>query len=73
MQALSGYKNNAANEFLNLVLNTNHPLILKILNEENTSRKTELVEQVYDLALLGQGLLKGEKLTKFIKRSISLI
>jgi molecular chaperone HtpG len=73
MQIVSGQKNNMMPEFLNLVLNTNHPLITKILNEESTEKKNGLVEQVYDLAMLSQGLLKGEKLTKFIKRSVSLI
>jgi molecular chaperone HtpG len=73
MQAVSGQRNNPMPEFLNLVLNTNHPLVGKILNEENTEKKNGLVEQVYDLAMLSQGLLKGEKLTKFIKRSVNLI
>jgi len=73
MQAVSGQRNNTMPEFLNLVLNTNHPLIGKILNEESTEKKNGLVGQVYDLAMLSQGLLKGEKLTKFIKRSVNLI
>ncbi len=72
MQAVSGQKNMMP-EFLNLVLNTNHPLVGKILNESADEKKNELVEQVYDLALLSQGMLKGEKLTNFIKRSVGLI
>lgn len=72
MQAVSGQKNHMP-EFLNLVLNTNHPAINKILKEENADKKNSLVDQVYDLALLSQGMLKGEKLTKFIKRSVALI
>jgi molecular chaperone HtpG len=72
MQAVSGQKNNMP-EFLNLVLNTNHPAINKILKETDADKKNSLVDQVYDLAMLSQGLLKGEKLTKFIKRSVALI
>jgi molecular chaperone HtpG len=72
MQAVSGQKNNMP-EFLNLVLNTNHPAINKILKEADADKKNSLVDQVYDLAMLSQGLLKGEKLTKFIKRSVALI
>jgi molecular chaperone HtpG len=55
------------------VLNTNHPAINKILKEEDADKKNSMVDQVYDLAMLSQGLLKGEKLTKFIKRSVALI
>ncbi len=60
-------------DMYNLVVNSNHPLIGRILKEENAERKTELAKQASDLALLSQGLLKGESLTKFIKRSVELI
>ena len=45
---------------------------------EDEKTKTEkkrkrLTKQVVDLALLSQGMLKGEKLTNFINRSIELI
>jgi molecular chaperone HtpG len=35
--------------------------------------KNKLVKQLIDLALLSNGMLKGEDLTKFVKRSIELI
>ncbi len=57
----------------NLVVNTNHPLISKILNEKNADKQKQLTKQAADLAMLSQGLLKGEELTKFIKRSVELI
>jgi molecular chaperone HtpG len=60
-------------DMYNLVVNSNHPLIGRILKEESSERKTELAKQASDLALLSQGLLKGESLTKFIKRSVELI
>ena len=60
-------------EMYNLVVNSNHPLISKILNEENKEKQETLAKQAADLALLSQGLLKGEKLTNFIKRSVELI
>ena len=37
------------------------------------NKRTKLINQLLDLALLSQGLLKGEKLTDFISRSVSLI
>jgi molecular chaperone HtpG len=60
-------------EILNLVVNSNHPLIGKILKEKNTDKQQKLAKQATDLALLSQNMLKGEELTKFIKRSLDLI
>jgi molecular chaperone HtpG len=57
----------------NLVVNSNHPLISKILLEENADKKQQMAKQAADLAMLSKGLLKGEKLTAFIERSVSLI
>ncbi len=60
-------------EMYNLVVNSNHPLITRLVNETNTEKKQTLAKQASDLALLSQGLLKGEQLTNFIKRSVELI
>lgn len=57
----------------NLVVNCNHPLISKILKEKDTDKQKQLTKQAADLAMLSQGLLKGEELTRFIKRSVELI
>jgi molecular chaperone HtpG len=57
----------------NLIVNTNHPLIGKVLNLEDEAKQSELVRQATDLALLSQNLLKGEALTRFVKRSVELI
>ncbi|MCK9611769.1 MAG: molecular chaperone HtpG [Bacteroidales bacterium] len=60
-------------EMYNLVVNTNNDFMLKILNEAEESKQNDLIKQFFDLAKLAQNLLKGEDLTGFIKRSISLI
>ncbi len=60
-------------EHYNLVVNTNHPLMARILVEPDAGKQTQLVKQTTDLALLSQQLLKGEELTKFIQRSLELI
>jgi molecular chaperone HtpG len=60
-------------DMYNLVVNTNHPLISKILGEKNADKRKAISKQAADLAMLSQGLLKGEELTKFIKRSVELI
>ena len=54
---------------LNLVLNTDHPLIKANIKDA----KSEVVSQLIDLALLQNGLLRGEALNNFVKRSIELI
>ncbi len=60
-------------ESYNLVVNINHPLIGQILNTEDEEKQKELVCQLTDLALLSNGLLKGEALNKFIDRSVKII
>ncbi|MFL5763969.1 MAG: molecular chaperone HtpG [Bacteroidia bacterium] len=60
-------------EMHNLVVNSNHPLITRILNEKDAEKQKQLAKQSADLAMLSQGLLKGEDLTRFIKRSVELI
>ena len=57
----------------NLVVNINHPLISQVLNEPDAEKQKQLVHQLTDLALLSNGLLKGEALTEFIKRSVQMI
>ncbi|MCR5313626.1 MAG: molecular chaperone HtpG [Bacteroidaceae bacterium] len=86
---------------VNLVLNTDHPLIKKVLTEAQAvaedieipapepkegEKKEEpkkdikvelkdnkVVNQLIDLALLQNGMLKGEALNNFVKRSVELI
>ncbi|MEM9022503.1 MAG: molecular chaperone HtpG, partial [Bacteroidota bacterium] len=60
-------------EMYNLVVNANHPLVSKILLEQDEARQQQLAKQGADLALLSQGMLKGSDLTDFIKRSVNLI
>ncbi len=60
-------------DMYNLVVNSNHPLISRIMNEKDEATQKNLAKQASDLALLSQGLLKGESLTNFIKRSVELI
>jgi molecular chaperone HtpG len=56
-----------------VTVNGNHPLIKRILSEEKEEKKEQLAKQMFDLALLNLGLLTGEDLTNFVKRSVSLI
>jgi molecular chaperone HtpG len=60
-------------EMYNVVINANHPIITKIKESADVAVKEQMAKQVVDLALLSQGMLKGEDLTRFVKRSIELI
>ncbi len=60
-------------DMYNLVVNSNSKLATTILNTEDKSAQEGLVKQALDLAKISQGLLKGEELTAFVKRSFELI
>ena len=51
----------------NLTVNLDSPLVKKVTEDKENSKET--ISQMVDLALLSNGLLKGEALSKFIKRS----
>ncbi|UPL49347.1 molecular chaperone HtpG [Hymenobacter sublimis] len=53
-------------------VNANHPVAQRVLQAEGEAGST-LARQAFDLALLAQGLLKGEALTAFVKRSADLL
>ncbi|MGC4038146.1 MAG: molecular chaperone HtpG [Chitinophagaceae bacterium] len=55
-----------------LTVNGNHPVYKAILAEDADLQKKK-VHNLADLALLSQGLLKGNDLTEFINRSVELI
>ena len=57
-------------EMYQLIINGNHPVMGKLLKMKSVRQK-ETVKQLVDLAMLSQGLLKGEALTEFIQRSVS--
>jgi molecular chaperone HtpG len=60
-------------ESYNLVVNGNHPLIASLADEENEEKRKSILSQTADLAMLSKGLLKGEALTRFIRRSVEFI
>lgn len=58
-------------ENFNVIVNTNHPLMSKILQETDEQVKSDKMKQAIDLAMLSQNLLKGEELTRFINKSVN--
>lgn len=60
-------------EHYNIVVNGNHPLASRILSESDEEKRSKLVQQMIDLALLSQNILTGEKLSEFVKRSFDIL
>ena len=60
-------------EMFNLVINTNSDLISQIIKTKTKKKQERLISQSIDLAKLSHGLLRGEELTNFIKRSFDII
>lgn len=56
-----------------LTVNGNHLIYQTLLKEGNTELQKSQVRNLADLALLSQGLLKGNDLTNFINRSVDLL
>ena len=56
-----------------LTVNGNHPVFVGILKETEKTKQGKTVHNLADLALLSQGLLKGNVLTDFINRSVELM
>ncbi len=58
---------------VNLTINGNHPIYKDVILKADAIQQEKLVRNLADLALLSQGLLKGNDLTTFIARSVELI
>ena len=72
MSALGGGMNfyGSMPESYNVIVNMENPLVAKIWEEK---KDCELLHQVVDLALLGNGMLKGKALADFIARSEKIL
>jgi molecular chaperone HtpG len=56
-----------------VIVNANHKLITRILENKDETAQAQFARQAFDLALLSQGLLTGADLTEFVNRSVNLI
>lgn len=55
-------------DMYNLIVNTNHPLATRILEEKDEAARKSMINRAKDLALLSQNLLHGEALTNFVEQ-----
>ena len=69
---MGGFYANMPDE-VTLTVNGNHPIYQKVLAENEKEKQEKIVRNLADLALLSQGLLKGNNLTDFISRSVDLM
>ncbi|MEP6674400.1 MAG: molecular chaperone HtpG [Ferruginibacter sp.] len=69
---MGGFYANMPDE-VTLTVNGNHAIYKNILAEGENQKQEKLVHNLADLALLSQGLLKGNSLTNFINRSVELM
>ena len=60
-------------ESYSMVVNANHSKVGMLLETTDAEEQQTKVKQLTDLALLSQGMLKGEELSNFIERSIAFI
>ncbi len=69
-------------DMFQVVLNVDHPLVKQIKADTHDKEKEAVtlyasenakLKQIIDLALLSNGMLKGEALSNFIKRSVELL
>ncbi len=71
MQALHGMGMGDFPDSYNVVVNTNHPLVAqKLVKLENESEQSDLARYLCDVALLQQGMLRGEALTEFVEKTL---
>jgi molecular chaperone HtpG len=69
---MGGFYANMPDE-VTLTVNGNHPIYQNVLKEEDKGKQEKIARNLADLALLSQGLLKGNNLTDFINRSVDLM
>lgn len=69
-------------DMMQVVMNVDHPIVKNLLDQVRGKSKEESItlaaaddklKQVLDLSLLENGLLRGEALNKFIRRSIEML
>ncbi|MEO0006198.1 MAG: hypothetical protein RJA20_394 [Bacteroidota bacterium] len=74
MQALQGMGGMADfPDSFNVVVNSNNPVIVNKLVKTDGEAASEMTEYLLSLALLQQGMLKGEALTSFVRKTLEKV
>ncbi|MBK9336446.1 MAG: molecular chaperone HtpG [Lewinellaceae bacterium] len=71
MQTMHGVGGGDFLDSYNVVVNTNHPLVAgKLVKTDNPDEQSALARYLYEVALLQQGMLRGEALTQFVEKTL---
>ncbi len=73
MQALQGMNYGDFPDSYQLVINSNHPLAQRLLKSRDEAQQKNTATYLYQLAKLQHGLLKGDDLAEFVKKSMTLV
>jgi molecular chaperone HtpG len=73
MQMMQGMNADLFGDMHNVVINTNHPLIVEKLLRADEAGKAGIADYLHKLALVQQGMLKGEDLSKFVNQSLLMM
>jgi molecular chaperone HtpG len=74
MQQMQGMGGMDFPDMYNVVVNTNHPIVAqKLAANENEAERGAMAQYLYDLALLQQGMLRGEALTNFVGKTLEKV
>lgn len=73
MNAVSGGSTSGMFDMYDVVINKNHPAMLRLLDETSEENRHSKARYLVDLAKLGKGMLKGEDLEHFISQSMENI
>ncbi len=75
MQMLQGMgSGDAFPDMYNVVVNSNHPLVVhKLLAETDSAHQESIARHLCQLALLSHHMLRGEDLAAFVKRSVEMM
>ncbi|MEO6759389.1 MAG: molecular chaperone HtpG [Saprospiraceae bacterium] len=70
MQSLHGMGLGDMPDSYNVVVNTNHPLVVQKLLKGEAAERGQMSKYLVNLALLQQGMLRGEALTGFVTETL---
>ena len=74
MQAMHGMGGMDFPDSYNVVVNTNHPLVVnKLIKTETEEAQVKFSKYLLNLALLQQGMLRGEALTGFVQETLDTL
>lgn len=74
MQAMQGADANMFPDSYNVIVNSNHPLIVdSLLKASSDDEKNDMAAYLFNLARLSQQMLRGQDLASFVEKSLGML